>query len=224
MPQRSPSRHLSHQPYHHGDLKHALIDTALAMVTEEGTWSFTLREVARRAGVSHAAPDNHFADKTELLAEVAALGFQALGRAMETAARRARSARAGTAPNRHRVRAVWGGEPGSLPAHVRGGLAERERYPGAAQPADATFAALTGALERGQATGEVRRGAVREQAVSAWSLVHGLTMLLLDQRLGFLGLSIAEAERQARAAGTALFQGLKTENHRGTKPQENTYK
>ena len=211
---------MSHQPYHHGDLKHALIDTALAMVTDEGTWSFTLREVARRAGVSHAAPYNHFVDKTELLAEVAALGFQALGRAMETAARRARSAeqallRIGMAYVRFGV---------ENPAHYRlmfgGELAERERYPVLQQPADATFAALTGALEaRGQATGEVRRGAVREQAVSAWSLVHGLTMLLLDQRLGFLGLSIAEAERQARAAGTALFQGLKTENHRGTKPQ-----
>lgn len=64
--------------YHHGDLRRALIDTALAMVTEEGTWNFTLREVARRAGVSHAAPYNHLADKTALLAEVAALGFQAL--------------------------------------------------------------------------------------------------------------------------------------------------
>jgi AcrR family transcriptional regulator len=199
---------LSRQPYHHGDLKHALIDTALAMVTQEGTWSFTLREVARRAGVSHAAPYNHFADKTELLAEVAALGFQALGRAMETAARRARTAEQALL----RIGIVYVRFGVANPAHYRlmfgAGLADRERYPALQQAADATFAALTGALERGQATGEVRRGAVREQAVSAWSLVHGLTMLLLDQRLGFLGLSIAEAERQARAAGTALFRGL----------------
>jgi AcrR family transcriptional regulator len=58
------------------------------MVTKEGAWNFTLREVARRAGVSHAAPYNHFEDKLALLAEVAALGFQALRRRMETAARR----------------------------------------------------------------------------------------------------------------------------------------
>src|SRR5215210_3614807 len=73
--------------YHHGDLRRALIDTALTMVTEEGAWNFTLREVARRAGVSHAAPYNHFEDKSALLAEVAAIGFAALRQRMAAAAR-----------------------------------------------------------------------------------------------------------------------------------------
>jgi len=195
-------------PYHHGDLKRALIDTALAMVTEEGTWSFTLREVARRAGVSHAAPYNHFPDKAALLAEVAALGFQALAREMEAAGRRARSARQAllgiaTAYVRFGVenpayyRLMFGPE-----------LADKERYPVLQQASDATFAKLTAALERGQAAGELRRGSIREQALAAWSLVHGLTTLFLDQRLSFLGLSSHEAERQAKATGTALFEGL----------------
>jgi len=208
MSQRHPSRRLSRQPYHHGDLRRALIDTALAMVTEEGTWSFRLREVARRTGVSHAAPYNHFADKAELLAEVAALGFQALGRAMEMAARRARSAEQGLL----RIGIVYVRFGVENPAHYRlmfgAELADRERYPVLQQAADATFAALTGALERGQLAGEVRRGSVRDQAVTAWSLVHGLTTLLIDRRLSFLGLSVGEAERQARVAGTALFHGL----------------
>src|SRR3982750_2168770 len=95
----APAR--SAAPYHHGDLRRALIDTALTMVTEEGAWNFTLREVARRAGVSHAAPYNHFEDKAALLAEVAALGFQALRHALEPAAgghpRSARQALAGVA-------------------------------------------------------------------------------------------------------------------------------
>src|SRR4051794_1257895 len=80
-------------PYHHGDLRRALIDAALTIVTEEGAWNFTLREVARRAGVSHAAPYNHFADKTALLAEVAALGFRAPGAGAVGAARPPRRAR-----------------------------------------------------------------------------------------------------------------------------------
>src|SRR4051812_17717177 len=75
-------------PYHHGDLRRALIEMALTMLTEEGAWNFTLREVARRAGVSHAAPYNHFADKSALLAELAALGFETLRAQMETAAQR----------------------------------------------------------------------------------------------------------------------------------------
>jgi len=208
MRTRSRSGRSTRTPYHHGDLKRALIDTALAMVTEEGAWSFTLREVARRAGVSHAAPYNHFPDKAALLAEVAALGFQALGREMEAAARRPRSTRQAligiaTAYVRFGV---------EHPAHYRlmfgPELADEERYPVLEQASDATFAALTGALERGQAAGELRRGSVQEQAVAAWSLVHGLATLLLDRRLSFLGVSTGEAERQAKSAGAALFEGL----------------
>ena len=66
------------RPYHHGDLRRALIEAALALVTEEQDWGFSLREVARRAGVSHNAPYNHFPEKRDLLGAVAAAGFEAL--------------------------------------------------------------------------------------------------------------------------------------------------
>jgi AcrR family transcriptional regulator len=209
MPKINASDDTTSAPYHHGDLRRALIDTALSMVTEEGAWNFTLREVARRAGVSHAAPYNHFADKSALLAEVAALGFQMLRQHMETAARRqprsSRQALTGIATGYIR----FGVEH---PAHYRlmfgPDLAERGRHPTLDDAADATFAVLTGALERGQAAGEVRRGSVPDQAVAAWSLVHGLTTLLIDRRLTFIGLSTAEAERHARLACAALIEGL----------------
>src|SRR6478672_9368201 len=61
--------------YHHGDLKRALTEAALELVKEKGPKGFTLREVARRAGVSAAAPYRHFADKSQLLAAVATQGF-----------------------------------------------------------------------------------------------------------------------------------------------------
>ncbi len=200
-------------PYHHGDLRRALTETALTMVTEEEAWNFTLREVARRAGVSHAAPYNHFADKSALLAEVAALGFQALRLQMETAARQhprsSRQAMLGIATAYIRFGV-------DQPAHYRlmfgPELAERGRHPGLEEAADATFAVLTSALERGQAAGEVRGGSVLDQAVAAWSLVHGLTTLLIDRRLAFLGVSAEEAERQARLACAALMEGLAAES------------
>src|SRR5215813_12937847 len=78
MPKSKSGARAAPPPYHHGDLRRALIEAALSMLKEEGAWTFTLREVARRAGVSHAAPYNHFSDKAALLAEVAAMGFQAL--------------------------------------------------------------------------------------------------------------------------------------------------
>jgi AcrR family transcriptional regulator len=196
--------------YHHGDLRRALIDTALTMVTEEGAWNFTLREVARRAGVSHAASYNHFEDKSALLAEVAALGFQSLKQTLEAAARgQPRSARQAFAG----IAAAYVRFGVEHPAHYRlmfgAELADKARYPTLQAASDAAFAVLTGVLERGQASGHVRREAVRDQALAAWSLVHGLTTLLIDQRLSFLGVSTGEAARHARQAGMALFEGLR---------------
>jgi AcrR family transcriptional regulator len=197
-------------PYHHGDLRRALIDTALAMVTEEGAWNFTLREVARRAGVSHAAPYNHFEDKSALLAEVATLGFQELRRTVETAARRqsrsARQAFAGIAAAYVR----FGVEHPALYRLMFGAeLADKASQPSLQSAGDAAFAVLTGVLERGQASGQVRRDPVGDQALAAWSLVHGLTTLLMDQRVTFLGASTDEAEQHARLAAMALFEGLR---------------
>ncbi len=195
--------------YHHGDLRRALVDTALTMVTEEGAWNFTLREVARRAGVSHSASYNHFEDKSALLAEVAALGFESLRQTLEAAARaQPRSARQALAG----VGAAYVRFGVEHPAHYRlmfgAELADKARHPTLQAAGDAAFAVLTGVLERGQASGQVRRGAVRDQALAAWSLVHGLTIFLIDQRVSFLGVSTGDAERHARLAAMALFEGL----------------
>jgi AcrR family transcriptional regulator len=211
MPKPTSQTEPTSAPYHHGDLRRALIETALAMVTEEGAWNFTLREVARRAGVSHAAPYNHFADKSELLAEVGVLGFEALRRAMEK----------GADPQHHSPREALTGVGTAYirfgvenPAHYRlmfgPELAERGRHPAFDQAADAAFAVLTRALERGQLAGEVRRESVPEQALTAWSLVHGLTTLLIDRRLTFLGVSPTEAEQHARLGCAVLLDGLGT--------------
>src|SRR5277367_5230308 len=68
----------SSRPYHHGNLAPTLIHAALALLKETQDWAFSLREVARRAGVSHNAPYKHFPEKRDLLAAVAAEGFEAL--------------------------------------------------------------------------------------------------------------------------------------------------
>src|SRR3984885_3733491 len=68
------------RPYHHGDLAAALVEAALALLEETQDWAFSLREVARRAGVSHNAPYKHFPEKRDLLAAVATRGFEALAK------------------------------------------------------------------------------------------------------------------------------------------------
>ena len=72
------------KPYHHGDLRRALLDAAMAIIEREGPSALTLRAVAREAGVSPAAPYHHFKDKGELLFAIAQEGFQRLKRALQS--------------------------------------------------------------------------------------------------------------------------------------------
>jgi AcrR family transcriptional regulator len=87
--------------YHHGNLRSALLDAALELVREEGLSAISLREVARRAGVSHAAPAHHFGDKAGLLTALATQGYELFGAAL-----RAGAARAG---DRSELRLSWVG-------------------------------------------------------------------------------------------------------------------
>src|ERR1051326_3460520 len=66
------------RPYHHGDLRRAIVKAALELLGKTQSLEFSLRELARRAGVSHNAPYKHFADKRDLLAAVSAAGFEQL--------------------------------------------------------------------------------------------------------------------------------------------------
>jgi AcrR family transcriptional regulator len=75
------------KPYHHGNLREALLRAAIRLIAEVGPTAFTLREVARRAGVSHNAPYRHFRDKDDLMTAVATEGYRELTEAMERAAR-----------------------------------------------------------------------------------------------------------------------------------------
>ena len=70
------------RPYHHGDLRRAIVKAALEILRETQSLEFSLRELARRAGVSHNAPYKHFADKRELFAAVSAAGFEMLTKRM----------------------------------------------------------------------------------------------------------------------------------------------
>jgi AcrR family transcriptional regulator len=71
--------------YHHGDLRRVLVDEAVGAIGEAGVGAISLRELARRAGVSHAAPAHHFGDKAGLLSAVAAEGFRLLAEELRLA-------------------------------------------------------------------------------------------------------------------------------------------
>lgn len=76
---------MSHRPYHHGNLRQAVLDRAAVVLRERGASSLSLREIARDIGVSHAAPVRHFSDRQALLDAVAVEGFARLGARLQEA-------------------------------------------------------------------------------------------------------------------------------------------
>lgn len=76
-------RKIGRSGYHHGNLRRALLDAALEAIAEQGPAAWSLRELARRANVSHAAPAHHFGDKTGVLTALAAEGYELFADALE---------------------------------------------------------------------------------------------------------------------------------------------
>ena len=154
--------------YHHGDLRTATVQAAEEILEEQGLAALSIREAARRAGVSHNAPYRHFPDRDSLLAELAAAGFQKLGE--ELKARRGREM--GEAYVRFAL---------AHPERFRlmfGPQLRRERYPALREAAQQTYNALVSAFRADGAIADPDKA-----AAAAWSLVHGLAHLVLDGQL-----------------------------------------
>jgi AcrR family transcriptional regulator len=166
--------------YHHGDLRRALLDAAEALLAE-GEAAPGLRAVARRAGVSHAAPYRHFADRAALLAAVAARGFRELADRMAHAAAAAGDARARLAA----LGEAYVGFALDRPAAFR--LMFGPQFAGGRGGPELQAAQAEAFELLARAVAELRGGAardpeVRQAAVAAWGLAHGLAQLLIDGR------------------------------------------
>ncbi|MBF0864228.1 MAG: TetR/AcrR family transcriptional regulator [Gluconobacter potus] len=171
------------RPYHHGDLRRALIDTALAMLAVDQNWTFTLREVARRTGVSHAAPYKHFRDREMLLRELASIGFVRLGETMTEAMSPAMpSTRAQFVAAAQACIGFAYQNPG-LYRLMFSSDADKTIDPQLHDAAMSTFGILLGLLEKGQRDGSFRPVAVSALAAASWAQVHGLAMLAISHQL-----------------------------------------
>ncbi|UPY37281.1 TetR-like C-terminal domain-containing protein [Sediminicoccus sp. KRV36] len=154
------------KPYHHGDLRTALLDAADALLDQGGDGAVSLREAARMAGVSPTAAYRHFADKDALLAALALRGFEAFGAAMAAAV-----ARGDVTPYVARGRAYIRfalARPGRFRLMFGPLLARSGAHPALLAASRQAFAALQAS------TGE------KDAALRGWGMVHGLAHLLLD--------------------------------------------
>ncbi len=154
----------------------------MALVAEVGPQAFTLREVARRAGVSHNAPYRHFQDKDELLAAVAAQGFGKL-----TAAMREEAAAGATGLERWRLSGRgYIGFALRWPEHFAVMFEARfdaSRYVECKAAGEAAFQTLVGYIREAQAEGGMAGGDPRPLALVSWAGVHGLAKLAIGGRL-----------------------------------------
>ncbi|MET4644321.1 TetR/AcrR family transcriptional regulator [Streptomyces sp. NBC_00121] len=162
----------SDRTYHHGDLRRAVLTAALDVIRTEGPGALSLRDLARRAGVSHAAPAHHFKDRTGLLTAIAAEGYalfaDALADAPDLRERGVRYVRFAT------------GHPAHFQVMFQPELHrpdDPELLAAKARAAQALRAGVTGLPVEG------RGDDPRLAGIAAWSLAHGYATLLLSGNL-----------------------------------------
>jgi AcrR family transcriptional regulator len=181
MPIRKPSKE---RPYHHGNLRDALIEAGLQLIEEKGIKGLTLREIGAAIGVSRMAPYRHFADKAALLAAISEAGFVQFAEALEAA-----KALAGTDfPSQLSALAL---------AYVRFAAEHRAHYEvmfgsavdvsepiqGPSEAAMRAFGILEQTIREGQRNGDVREGDSVTIARHVWAHVHGISTLRLEPDL-----------------------------------------
>ncbi|MXN48744.1 TetR family transcriptional regulator [Shinella kummerowiae] len=169
--------------YHHGDLRDTLIKAADALLAERGLEGFTLRETARRAGVSPAAPSHHFGGTAGLLTEIAALGYQELANRLTLAGE------TGTAADRLKAQGVAYVRfavdfPGRFHLMFRHDLLLRDQ-PSLEQATGRAWDALekTVLAIRGQSDGAELDAEGEAMLIGIWSTAHGFAHLTLDKKL-----------------------------------------
>jgi len=173
--------------YHHGDLKAVILAEAATLVAERGADGISLRELARAAGVSHAAPAHHFTDRRGLFTALAAEGWRLLAAALADAG--PEFIDAGMAYVRFAI-----GHPGHYSVMFDRSLVDPEdpELIAAVAAAGTELAQGVGTLDDARATGDPQAA-----ALAAWSLVHGFSLLWLNKAIDNDADPIAIAHRVA---------------------------
>ncbi|MBU2550019.1 MAG: TetR/AcrR family transcriptional regulator [Proteobacteria bacterium] len=204
--QRKPK---TNRTYHHGDLKAALLKNALEIIEREGVQALTIREAARRTGVSHTAPYRHFKNKNALLDAAAVEGFELVVQRM---AERVQEYPGQPLQQFRACGLAYIEFAANHSAHYRvmfgSGLSEMQPSPELDQAKSASFKQLLDCLKNCQEAGFIRAGDLKSMALSTWSMVHGLVMLIIDGHVGRAGLDAMGQAEMMMQVTEHLYLGL----------------
>lgn len=168
------------KPYHHGNLREALLEAALNIL-EKDSEALTIRAAATAIGVSHTAPYNHFADKDALLAAIAIRGFERLKTKVETARERAGVDAGEQLAATGRAYVLFAAERPALFRLMFGPRKAEAHAEEIRAAGHAAFEALVEVTRYGMASDVFRKGDPQVAAFTAWSLVHGMAQLAVDR-------------------------------------------
>jgi AcrR family transcriptional regulator len=168
------------QAYHHKDLRNALIDEALAVLASEEPAELTLRELARRLGVTHTAPYAHFPDKRHLLEAVADEGFARLADRLEAAERASEEPLQAFRAMAHAYLAFAEERPNLYRLMFADPELAHDPESDMSPEGDRALAVVVRAITR---IGVPEGVDLRDLAAAIWSSVHGVAMLDLDKRI-----------------------------------------
>ncbi len=199
------------KPYHHGDLRREILCAARTLLEENNIASLSLRAVAKKVGVSHTAPYRHFKDKESLLAGVAAIGFAEIGSQIARAVEMHPgdpAAQLQEAGQRY-VQLVMD-NPQCVQLMFGGILPCDDTYPDLRAAGDLAFERLKMIIEEGQSSAVFKQDDVELLAMTAWSCIHGLSVLFIHGSLDIAASTTLEIHTFTKAVTATLLNGIGT--------------
>jgi AcrR family transcriptional regulator len=170
--------------YHHGDLKNALTQAGVEILSKEGVEGLSLRKVAKRVGVSHNAPYSHFPDKQSLIAAISTEGFKQLYDVLDAAV-----SSYPNDPRRQLEEGAWSyvqfaiSNMDTFKIMFSDVLEKEKDYPAFVDISYKTFGRVVDIVRACQDYGILRAAPPEMMAVSVWGQVHGITSLMLEGQI-----------------------------------------